>query len=537
MFLRIALLAVFFGLAGCSFTTKQSSLDPKGPVAQVQLDLFYITVWVSLFIFVVVGGALVWIVWRYREKPGDEDKPMPSQGHGNPLIEISLIGASIFLLVIIAIPTLRAIWFTHELPEDQPYYEESKLGSYFKGELAPENEDEVLEVNVYGWQWWFAFEYPQLGVMTGNEFVMPVNKVVKFNLRGYDVIHSFWLPKMGGKVDIMPGRKNWLWLMAEEEGYYFGQCAEYCGEAHAYMLFRAEVVSEEKFNEWIADYKKGAPAPAGFKAPKDSSTRQEDWQEWGKLNATDPSKLLTGDKAKDDITKGAQLFMGKGQCIVCHAIDGSPAGGPTGPNLTKVGERKSLAAGILNHYTEDGGLDAQKQAENFMKWLSLSHQVKPGNLMYYREDAGLMDLKYQGLTYGDFVAFNDPEEILNSAVTESVLKQMAIDKELVANDHFEATELAAAKGANFESVEKAINITDKALRSAGVSKDQILELQANPGAALTAIVTNQNVLRRIVKPLQDEEGETKKMDRLAQVSGWMSQEEFKQLTAFLQSLK
>ncbi|WP_309396782.1 cytochrome c oxidase subunit II [Cerasicoccus maritimus] len=488
LFSRLGFLLMCLWITGCSITTPQSSLDPKGPVAQKQLELFMITVWVCTLIFVLVGGALVWVVWRFREKPGDENKPMPSQGHGNPLIEIGLIGASIAFLVVIAVPTLRAIWFTHDLPEDQPYYQESKLGAYMdRGLISPEEKDNVLEITVRGWQWWFSFEYPQLGITTANEFVIPKGKVVKFNLRGYDVIHSFWLPKLGGKVDIVPGRKNWMWLMAEEEGYYFGQCAEYCGEAHAYMLFRAEVVSDEEFNDWIASYKEGAPAPAGFQMePTDETpepTNQDNWMAWSMANAKDPQSLLTGDPSKDAITAGAQHFFGKGKCMVCHAIDGSPAAGPSAPNLTKLGERKSIAAGILNQYTEDGGLDAEKQRENIFEWISKSHFYKPGNLMYERMDAGLIDYKYSGLTYG--------------AMSE-------------------------------------IGLTDKDLTSAGVSKEQLAELKEDPNAAITAVVSNQLTLRHIVERIEDN---PEMMDKLASVSGWLTQKEFHELTAFLQSLK
>lgn len=482
-----ALVALTLGVAGCSFTTPQSSLDPKGPVAHVQLELFYLTVWVCLGIFIVVGGALVWVVWRFRERPGDENKPMPSQGHGNPLIEIGLIGASIFLLVIIAIPTLRAIWFTHELPEDQPYYEESKLGNYLKANISSEEEDNVLEINVYGWQWWFAFEYPQLGFSTANEFVIPKGKVVKFNLRGVDVIHSFWLPKLAGKVDLMPGRKNWMWLMADEEGYYFGQCAEFCGEAHAYMLFRAEVVSDEEFNAWVDDYQQGAPAPGGYKAEptadKPKPTHQDDWAAWAKAN-------VDGALPDNAVNRGAQIFMGKGKCLVCHAIDSSTAGGATAPNLTKVAQRKSLAAGILNHYTDGGaGLDPTKQAENFEEWIKHSHFYKPGNLMYYRSDAGLIDLQYSGLSY-----------------------------------------------ANLEKV----GITDKNLTSAGVSQEQLAKLKANPNAPFSSIVSDQAVLRGIVESV--EEGKSKDeraeaLQKLSEVSDWLTDQEVADLRAFLMTLK
>ncbi|MEO0795208.1 MAG: cytochrome c oxidase subunit II [Verrucomicrobiota bacterium] len=528
---RLGLFLLTLGLAGCSFNLKQSTLDPKGPVAREQLDLFYITVWVSLGIFIVVGGALVWVVWHFRERPGDEDKPMPSQGHGNPLIEIGLIGASIFLLVIIAIPTLRAIWFTHELPEDQPYYEESKLGAWYGGEISKEAKDDVLEITVDGWQWWFGFEYPQLGIVTANEFVIPKGKVVKFNLRGRDVIHSFWLPKLGGKVDLMPGRKNWMWLMADEEGYYFGQCAEFCGDAHAYMLFRAEVVSDEEFEKWVAEYKQGAPAPSGFKskptAEKPEPTHQDDWMEWFKQSASNPDKLMTGNKKQDDITKGAQLFMGDGKCIVCHAIDASPAAGVIGPNLTKVAERKSLAAGILNHYTEDGGIDAVKQQENFIEWIARSHHYKPGNLMYYDMDAGLANLKTIALTYADLLALHHEGKAISAEELATVFAQLS--------DRSQRKDLKNEMGKEaYNALDDAISATDKMLSSAGVSRKELAALKSNPGADITSVVTQPMTLRRIVEPIEEDPAQ---LQKLAEVSGWLTEEQFKQIAKYLLTLK
>ncbi|MEM9227907.1 MAG: cytochrome c oxidase subunit II, partial [Verrucomicrobiota bacterium] len=335
-------------MTACSITGKQSGLDPKGPVARVQTDLFWITVWVCTGIFIVVGGVLAWVVIRYREKPSDAGKPWPKQGHGNPLIEIGLIGVSVLLLVIIAVPTLRAIWYTHDLPTEQPYYETSKLGTWFQGDMAEDEEENIIEIDVYGWQWWWSFEYPQFGITTANEFSIPTGKVVKLNLRSMDVIHSFWLPKIAGKVDLMPGRKNWMWIMADESGHYYGQCAEFCGEAHAYMYFRCDALEEDDFSAWVAKYQAGAAAPGGFKAQPDKDkpdpTAMDDWAAWSETARTNPEVF-----SDDPIHQGALIFMGKGQCIVCHKIDNSPAQGRLGPNLTRIGARKSLAAGIFDN--------------------------------------------------------------------------------------------------------------------------------------------------------------------------------------------
>ncbi len=473
------LLSLF--VTGCSFTGRQSTLDPKGPVAQMQTDLFWITVWVCSGIFIVVGGILVWVVIRFREKPGDADKPYPKHGHGNPLIEIGLIAASVLLLVIIAVPTLKAIWATHELPVDEPYYEPSKLGTWFKGDMAEGEEDNVLVIDAYGWQWWWSFEYPQLGITTANEFVIPKDKVVKVNLRSMDVIHSFWLPKIAGKVDLMPGRKNWMWIMGEEAGHFYGQCAEFCGEAHAYMLFRCDVMEEDDFEKWVADYQAGAVAPSGFHAQADKDkpdpTARDDWMAWSNETRTNPEVF-----ANDPVSQGAMLFMGKGQCIVCHTIDNSIAQGKLGPNLTKVANRKSLAAGILDHQNPDGSINREKQYENFVQWISHSQHVKPGNIMYYdnpAEDnnAGLINLKYAGLTYAKL---------------------------------------------------KSVGVENSAYIASGVDDATLKELEANPESGLTNFLSERQI-REVSSGLTD--------DQFSQISNWLSPEEFAYVAAFLQSLK
>jgi cytochrome c oxidase subunit 2 len=207
-FLSVLMGALFLG--GCNLDTRMSTFVTKGPVAETQYDLFMLTVWVTLGIFIVVGGAFAFAIIKFRERPND-DRPMPSQGHGNPLVEIGLIGASILLLVIIAVPTLQGIWYTHDTPADP----ESYMGAWYSGEeLAEEEAENPLIVKVIGYQWWWAFEYPQLGITTANEMVIPAGKVVHLELRSFDVIHSFWLPRIAGKVDLIPGRTNSMWIQA-----------------------------------------------------------------------------------------------------------------------------------------------------------------------------------------------------------------------------------------------------------------------------------------------------------------------------------
>ena len=401
----IALVSSLIALAllgGCDTNTRMSTFDTKGPIAEAQLDLFMVTVWVSLFIFVLVGAVYIVAMFKFRERK-DDDRPLPVQGHGNPLIEIGLIGASILLLVIVAVPTLRAIWYTH----DFPVTEESKLGAWYQGEgLSAAEEDQPLTIRVEGYQWWWGFAYPQLGITSANELIIPAGKAIRLELRSKDVIHSFWLPRIAGKVDLIPGRSNGMWIQAgdsiedwqaktdatgsdeelrvayasylqdEIHNYYYGQCAEYCGDSHARMLFRASVVSDDDFTSWVSEIK------PGHQAPDDMA-----WEDWYAANDESPDKL-TG-----DINEGLQLFMSRGKCATCHAVNGNPrAVGVAGPNLTKLASRQSVASGWLNHRAEDGSVDVEQQYANFFKWIKEPNTVKPGNRMWKANGGGIGEL-------------------------------------------------------------------------------------------------------------------------------------------------
>ena len=384
----LAALSLAFIMAGCSkeeLTVRQSTMDPKGPVAQVQFDVFMDTVWLVVVLFALVGGLMVYAVIKFRSRPGDEHKPaIIEDGHGNPLIEIGLITASIGALVIIAIPTLSAIWYTDDVPVES--IPTSKLSVWYpRVEGGRENyaktvEEQVLEVDVIGKQWWFRFEYPQLGMTNDakhsvpNELVIPKGKAVRINLRSEDVIHSFWVPKIAGKVDLMPGRKNHMWIQADQTGHYYGQCAEFCGDSHAYMLFRVEVLEPADFAKWVQKQKsEAAPVVAGSPAEK-----------------------------------GKALFAAK-SCVMCHNVGGHFGAGAFGPDLTHLASRKSLAGAWLDNRdlqkqraleqltqnTESSvEVDRATFKANLIKWIGSSgisagadgkptKDVKPGNRMHY----------------------------------------------------------------------------------------------------------------------------------------------------------
>lgn len=366
--LLLASLASFFG--GWSWiNSPQSTFDTRGPVAKSQLEVFYTTVWVTGIIFVVVASVLAYATLKFRARnEADDHTEPPEQSHGNPLIELSLIAASVFALVIIAVPTLRAIWYTYDVPEEE------KANAY--------------EVNATGLQWWFRFDYPNETLdtsghlITGNELVIPANRPVRINLRTADVIHSFWVPKLAGKVDMMPNRGNHLWLQADQPGYYWGQCAEFCGEDHAVMRFRVIALEAKEFSDWVAQQKQPARTVAASASteplriqPASLSYRRNSpgWSQEFDLNPLENWKQKQFPEKNENATliaQGRKLFQEK-TCISCHTIRGHEGMGTTAPDLTHVGARTTIAGGLLEN-TE----------ANLRRWITDPNNVKPGNKMY-----------------------------------------------------------------------------------------------------------------------------------------------------------
>lgn len=366
----VALLPLFLGgwVIG-----PQSTFQTDGPVAESQLDLFYVTLWVTMIIFVLVGAVLAYATVKFKARSSaDEHADPPPQSHGNPVIELGLIAASVLALVIIAIPTLKAIWYTYDVPEAE--------------------RENAYDVTATGLQWWFRFEYPMEKIegagnlVVGNELVIPAGRPVRVHLRTADVIHSFWVPKLAGKVDMIPNRGNLLWLQANEPGYFWGQCAEFCGESHAVMRFRVIALAEEDFRAWVENQKAGARTvetaaaagpterPRARLANYDFEVNQPGWSE---AFDADPmgNWIQQQFPGKDEdpalVERGRELFQSK-TCVACHTVRGHEGVGTEGPDLTHVGSRTTIAGGLLEN-TE----------ENLVRWLMVPNDVKPGNLMYY----------------------------------------------------------------------------------------------------------------------------------------------------------
>ena len=365
-------------LTGCDlnfWTMKghQSTIDVDGPVAKAQLHVFYVTCWVTLVIFLIVGSVLAYAILKFRARTdADEHAEPPEQGHGNPLIELGLIGASVLALVIIAIPTIEAIGYTYDVPA--------------------EDKATAFEVNATAYQWWFKFEYPSEQIagagplVAANELVIPVGRAVHINLRAMDVIHSFWVPKLAGKVDMIPNRGNFLWLKAETPGYYWGQCAEYCGDSHAVMRFRVIALGPRDFNEWVnrqtAPAREVAKVAAADQPKAQFASYRSDWKRnekgWSPEFELNPFQGWQAQQEPDAnhenpalIAQGRALFQSK-TCFSCHVIRGHMVGGSGAyPDLTPVGARSTIAAGLL-----------ENTPEQLARWISHPDQVKPGNKMY-----------------------------------------------------------------------------------------------------------------------------------------------------------
>jgi cytochrome c oxidase subunit II len=350
-------------LSGCTFVHgHQSTFFTEGPVAEEQMKLWMLTIWVTLFIFIAVGGVLAYATWRFIARKDDKDDgEHPEQTHGNPLIEMGLIVVSVLLLVIIAVPTLRVLWYSEDLPPGE----------------------DVLEVNATGYQWWFGFHYPAENITTGNELVIPAGRVVQVHLRTSDVIHSFWIPKLAGKKDMIPNRANWMWIKADRPGYFWGQCAEFCGESHANMKFRVVALDPAEYELWVQRHQQparnaGDPLPPLF--PEESARMQtaglptpmqvHDHRSDAPFQYWRAKQELRGEEDLELIARGRLLFQQKA-CLGCHRVDGHEGAGVSGPDLTRIGTRTSLAAGMLDN-----------TPENLFRWIQRPDEIKPGNLMW-----------------------------------------------------------------------------------------------------------------------------------------------------------
>ena len=318
----------------------QSTLHPRGDFAHMVDKLYRTTLFWAVIVFVLVEGALVFTIFKFRGKPDD---PEPKQVHGNTAIEIVWTVIPALVLAFIAVPTVKTIFKTYELPK----------GS------------DVLQVEVIGHQFWWEFRYPQLGLITAGELHVPVNRPVALKMITRDVLHSFWIPQLAAKRDVFSNRTTALYFTAQEPGNYPGQCAEFCGIQHGRMAFHVVASSAADFDAYVARMQAtGAPAAAPA-APADTTAAKPS----ASANDVKVSTLAatTAVQAADTVA-GSQLFMMKG-CVGCHSLNATKALG-IGPNLAGIGKRQYIAAGWLEN------TDA-----NLARWIMHPQQVKKGSLM------------------------------------------------------------------------------------------------------------------------------------------------------------
>jgi cytochrome c oxidase subunit II len=377
--------------------------------------LFKILIYAGTAVFIFVEGILVLTLIRFRRRP---NQPEPEHVHGNTALEITWTVIPLLILVVIAIPTVRTIFKTQATARA-----------------------DALQVEVIGHQWWWEFRYPQFTmagangrvdtVVTANELYLPIGRTVNFTLKSRDVIHSFWVPALAGKRDVVSNHTNYLWYTPDSSGanVWNGACVEYCGTSHANMRFKAFTVSEADFNSWIAHQQAvaqsmapaapaaapgGAPAPAtqtavgappaggaparstsspaanaagvGVPTAPAGSTQpatqvaqagfvsfpREKMPAHAIPQTPLPASLRFDDNAlaAGNAASGEKLVT-TSMCIACHSIRGEPMMvGNIGPNLTHLATRTTIGAGLFPN-----------DPQHLARWVKNANAMKPGIAM------------------------------------------------------------------------------------------------------------------------------------------------------------
>ncbi|MGZ9848736.1 cytochrome c oxidase subunit II [Macrococcus psychrotolerans] len=308
-------------LAGCG-KNELSALRPAGEVAKDQFNLMMLAVGIMVFVIIVVVAIFILAVFKFRRGKVGEDF-VPKDVHGNHKLEVIWTTIPIILLIILAIPT---VMLTFKLADTK---------AMDKVDAKGKNKEMIVDVtaNLY----WWEFEYPNEGIVTSQELVVPTDKKVYFRLHSADVKHSFWIPAVGGKMDTNVENINKFYLVFDDKkaqdakNMFYGKCAELCGPSHALMDFKVKTMDKDQFKTWVSDM-----------------------------------KAIKNPVATTDAKEGEKVF--KQSCQGCHAV--TPTGkGAKGPNLTTFGDRNRVA-GVMDH-----------NEENLKKWIKDPESVKPGNKM------------------------------------------------------------------------------------------------------------------------------------------------------------
>jgi cytochrome c oxidase subunit 2 len=288
--------------------------DPVSPPAAEIYTLALLVLGICAAIFIVVVTLLVYSILRFRHRP-EHDDIEPPQIYGSNPIELAWTVVPLLIVFVLFLVSTRTLLAVQKA-------------------LPPPG---TLRVTVIGHQWWWEFRYPDLGVVTANELHVPVSSAgdrrpTYLRLESADVVHSFWVPQLNGKTDLIPNRVNTMWIEPMRPGLFLGQCAEYCGTQHAHMLLRVIAHPQAEFDAWVAAQRAAA--------------------------VVDPS-----------VAAGRSLFQSVA-CINCHRVDGTVADGVFGPDLTHLMGRDTIGAGA-----------AENTAANLRAWVKNPDDLKPGSLM------------------------------------------------------------------------------------------------------------------------------------------------------------
>lgn len=292
-----------------------SILDPASPPADSIRHLFFFVLAITGAIFVLVQGMLIYCIVRFRAPPGGSTRE-PPQLYGSKPIEIAWTVAPLLTVFVLFLVVVRTI---SETKEAQP---------------------DALVVTVVGHQWWWEYRIEDERnegrpiVHVANELHVPVGRTILLKLQSQDVVHSYWIPRLAGKTDVVPGRTNTMWFRVAEDkpGIYLGQCAEFCGAQHANMLLEVHADPPEKFWAWLDNQAKNA-------------------------------------REVPEVEAGRRLFL-ELSCRSCHAIRGTSADGTAGPDLTHLMSRRKLASGMVDN-----------DLPQLTRWIDDPQDTKPDCLM------------------------------------------------------------------------------------------------------------------------------------------------------------
>jgi cytochrome c oxidase subunit 2 len=296
-------LAATVALAGCGGA---SMLDPKGSEARHIAGAWWVMFGLAMFVYVVVAVFIVGAVLRGRRRRRPEGSGI-SDGAFVWVGGIIVPALILFVIAVVTVDTTAAL-------------------------RKPDRR--ALRVDVRGQDWWWEVRYPGTGIRTANELHLPVGRPIEVRLTSDNVIHSFWVPQIGGKVDVIPGQPNYFRFTIEKAGLYRGVCAEFCGVQHANMAFYVRAESPGLFDRWEAAHAQPPSEPA------------------------------------DELAAQGALVFQRVACAGCHTVRGTQAVGTKGPDLTDVGSRHALAAGTL-----------ENSAASLRRWIADPQHYKPGALM------------------------------------------------------------------------------------------------------------------------------------------------------------